>query len=1114
MKSKTITNPFKKTLLKGSIFLLLALFSNSISAQISVKANNKSIKEILKVIETKSEYRFFYNENLQGLDKTSSIAVKDGSIEKIMSILLTDIEIDYKIDKNNVVVLVDKIKIDQGELKKVSGLVTDEKGEPVIGASILIKGSKEGTTTDLNGSFSIDVNDNSTLIISYIGFKTTEYNVGQQKNLLIKIEKNTQELDEVVIVAYGTMKKSDVNAAIVSIKPKDLELNTSSSITQTLAGRAAGLTVLGGSAQPGGGQQILIRGAASVGAGNEPLYVVDGFPISNANIDPGSGSRYSQGDRNFLNTLNPNDIASIEILKDASATAIYGARGCNGVILITTKRGGNGYKVDYSGNYSVQTIAKRPIMLTASELMTKTNGYLYEEYLMRFKAYPYGTRALNTLPVFRPKYTQDQISSAGSGTDWYNLITQQGLINQQNVSISKGSEDSKVLFSMNYFDQQGVIKTSGLQRFSGRLNVDQKLTNWLDFSISLTGSVIDNTNAALGGGDNENSGIIQSALQYSPLIEPIRDDNGEYLLNPTQALIPNPLSFLDITDNTDQKRWLTNAFFNIHFNKYASLKLTAGMDDERASRNLYLPKTFMYGKGQNGFASIVENSKTDYLTEATFSYVRNIAKNHNFSGVLGYSFQQLNIWGSSANTYDFFTDAFLYNQLSAGSGTPVVNSWRSQSLIASYFGRIQYSMLGKYLFTFTSRLDGSDKFGKNYKYGFFPSGAFAWRVINEPFMQDQKTVSDLKLRLSLGQTGNSNIGNNAYEFYTANGHNYYFGGNLSTGVGLSQLPNPDLKWETTTEGNFGVDFGFFNNRINGSVELFYKRISDLLSIMPLMSNSIIPNVPANVGESESKGLEITLNTFNLTGKFKWNSNFTLTSYRDKWVERNPNIILQPFEKAGDPIRAVYGFIPEGIMQAGEAAPLTMPQLIPGQMKIQDANADGKIDNKDMVLLGRNAPKFTLGLNNSFNYKNFDLSFFLYSSIGRLGFSSMNFKYGTGFEIQTLKNGNNFLAEIQDGWSSTNTASSMPSGFRNPYLLDGQYAHEDATYLRLRNVTIGYNFKGKLIKTNHVNNFRLYADVQNLFTITNFSGLDPEIDINSAPYPVQRTFSVGLNITLN
>jgi TonB-linked SusC/RagA family outer membrane protein len=417
------------------------------------------------------------------------------------------------------------------------------------------------------------------------------------------------------------------------------------------------------------------------------------------------------------------------------------------------------------------------------------------------------------------------------------------------------------------------------------------------------------------------------------------------------------------------------------------------------------------------------------------------------------------------------------------------------------------------LFTVTGRADGSDKFGKNNKYGFFPSGAFAWRVTQEPFMQEQKIVSDLKLRLSLGQTGNSNIGNNAYEYYAADGHNYYMSGIPTIGVGLIQLANPDLKWETTSEANFGIDFGFFKNRISGSFELFYKQINDLLSSMPLMSNSILSSVPANIGKSESKGLEVSLATRNLTGPFVWNTNFTLTSYRDKWLERNPNYILQPFEKTGAPINAVYGFIPEGLMQPGEVVS-TMPQLIPGQMKIKDVSEDGKIDNKDMVLLGVNAPKFTMGLNNSFMYKNFDFSFFLYSSLGRLGWSHMNFKYGTGVEILGIKNGNNFLADIQNRWSSNNMTSTMPSGFRNPYLLDGQYAHEDASYLRLKNITLGYNFKGKLIKTNHINNCRLYVDVQNVLTLTKFSGLDPEVENNSASYPLQRTFSVGLNLTLN
>ncbi|MDP4276109.1 MAG: TonB-dependent receptor [Bacteroidota bacterium] len=1110
----------KKSGSLARIFLLLIFLSAAtfqLAAQkVTLSYQNVPFEKVLKSIKKQTGLSLIFSDQLVDVNRKVSINVASVDVQVALKQLLAGTNLGYEIE-NNKLFLVEKKAVtnknhSKSSSKNISGIVTDENSAPIIGATISIEGSNAKAITDMEGRFSLEVPQNGRLQISYIGYVSKTVVVPESNSIKIALTEEAKSLDEIVVVGYGTMKKSDVNASIVSIKPQDLEVNSAPSITQMLSGRAAGLSIIGGSAQPGGGQEVLIRGAASVGAGNDPLYVIDGFPVSNTNIDPGSGTRYSQGDRNFLNTLNPNDIASIEILKDASATAIYGARGCNGVILITTKRGSNGLKVDYSGDYSVQTIAKRPEMLTAAGQMTETNNYMYEEYLMRYKAYPYGTRDVSTLPAFKPKYTQTEIDAAGTGTDWYGLITQMGVINQQNVSVSKGSDDSKVLFSLNYFDQQGVIKTSGLKRYSGRLNVDQKLTPWLDCSLSLLGSVVDNSNAALGGGENENSGIIQSALQYSPNIKAERDENGEYLLNPNQALIPNPLSFLDISDNTIERRWLTNAFMNIHFSKNASLKLTAGMDDDRANRNLYLPKTFMYGKGQNGVASINNNSKMDYLTETTFSYNKDISKDHHFNGILGYSFQQFNVIGNSANTYDFFTDAFLYNRLSVGSGVPEVDSWHSQSVMASYFGRIQYSLKDIYLFTLTGRVDGSDKFGTHHKYGFFPSGAFAWRAIQEPFMRSQSTFSDLKVRLSLGQTGNSNIGNNAYEYYAANGQNYYLDGVENKGVGLIQLANPDLKWETTTEGNLGIDFGLFKNRINGSVELFYKQISDILSSMPLMSNSILSSIPANIGKTESKGLEMTVNTYNLTGLFKWNTNFTFTSYKDKWLERNPNYILQPFEKATDPINAVYGFIPDGIMQPGEVVS-TMPQLMPGQMKLKDVSKDGKIDNHDMKLLGVNAPKFTMGLNNTFTYKNFDLSLFLYSSVGRLGWSHLNFKYGTGFEILTLKNGNNFLTDIKDRWSSKNMTSTMPSGFRNPYLLDGQYAHEDASFLRLKNVTFGYNFKGNLLTNNHISNCRLYVDAQNLFTMTQFSGLDPEVEDNSAPYPLQRTFSIGLNLTL-
>lgn len=1111
-----------KVILMTLLFCCLSL--PSFSQHITLNINNITVKQAIESFKEKSGYTFIFEVGDLDTKRTVSISATRKPIEDVVKQILKGQNVTYEIKGKSIVITKKEVKKStNSKLRKVVGSISDKEGEVIIGATVRVKGTKQIAITDVNGNFSLEIPEQSILSISYIGYPSLDINVGTQENLVIKLEKNEKDLEEVVVLGYGTMKKSDINAAIVSIKPEDMEMNSAPSLTQMLSGKAAGLTIMGGSAQPGGGAEVLIRGAASVGAGNEPLYVIDGFPLSNTSVDPGSGTRYSQGNRNILNSINPNDIASIEILKDASATAIYGARGCNGVILITTKRGKSGLKVEYSNNNSIQTIAKRPSMLNASELMTETNNYLYEEYLIRYKAYPYGSREISTLPTFKPKYTDEDISSAGNGTDWYDLITQTGQINQHNVSISKGSDDTKVMLSLNYFDQKGIVKTSGLQRFSGRLNLDQKLTSWFDYGISLLGSVIDNQNAALGGGENENSGIIQSALQYSPNVKPVRDENGEYLLNASQALIPNPLSFLDINDNTTDRRWLTNAFMNIKFGKNATLKFSAGMDDQRGIRKTYLPKTFMYGKGQNGVATINEIDKMDYITEATFSYNKIFNHIHNINSVLGYSFQQFNTEGYSANTYDFFTDAFLYNSLGVGEGDAKVASWRSLSVMASYFGRIQYALKDKYLFTFTARVDGSDKFGKNNKYGFFPSGAFAWRVSQEPFMQSQQIISDLKLRLSAGQTGNSNIGNNAYEYYAANGQNYYLGGVENTGVGLIQLANPDLKWETSTEYNLGLDYGFFKNRISGSIELFKKVISDLLSSRRLMSNSVLGSVPANVGKTQSKGFELSLATRNITGPFVWNSNLALTSYRDKWLERSPDVILQPFESAKDPLRSVYGFIADGIMQPGETV-ASMPQLMPGQMKIKDINTlkdgkvisgpDGVINTADMVLLGVNSPKFTLGLDNSFSYKGFDFSFFLYASKGALRWSHLNYKYGTNFEILKIKDGNNYLTDIKNRWSSKNISSTMPSGLRNPYLLDGHYAHEDASFLRMKSVTLGYNFKDKFIKTNHIGKCRLYVDVQNIFTFTKFSGLDPELEDNSAPYPLQRTFSLGLNVEFN
>jgi TonB-linked SusC/RagA family outer membrane protein len=470
----------------------------------------------------------------------------------------------------------------------------------------------------------------------------------------------------------------------------------------------------------------------------------------------------------------------------------------------------------------------------------------------------------------------------------------------------------------------------------------------------------------------------------------------------------------------------------------------------------------------------------------------------------------------------FTSDAISWYRLQAGERRPVVSSSKSKHILASYFGRVQYSLSDKYLFTFTGRVDGSDRFGENNRYAFFPSGAFAWRAINEDFLNDIDWLSDAKLRVSVGQVGNENIGNGAAsEYYQFEGRNYYFGDSEKRGVNLGKFGNPNLKWETTTEVNFGVDYGFFRNRINGSIDIFYKEIKDLLSYRALPHTSIIGNIPWNIGKTRSSGVEVTLNTVNLQGPLYWGSTLTYTSYRDRWKERDPKVILRPYEKEDAPLSALYALIPDGIKQPGEDTP-HMPGLLPGQQKYKDVNGldedgnltgkpDGKIDQADVIYIGTHAPKFTMGFNNEFKYKGFDLNLFLYASVGAYRWPSTHVEHGVygSYGTQMLRDNYNYLREIQNRWGSDNPDAAMPSGEVNSYDTFGASHFEKASYLRLKNLTLGYDIT-KLFNTNRLS-ARVFFTGQNLFTITGYNGFDPEVERDRASYPQQKTFSFGLDI---
>lgn len=1106
-------------LILGNV-LVTSLFSQE--PRFTPEQKTTSISKIIKEVESKSDYTFFINDSHVDVNKTVTVSKQNATLKELLDEVFSSAGYVYEIvDKQIVVYLkrqVESIK------KTFSGRVTDAKGESIIGATIKIKGSSVGTVSDFDGSFSLPVSENDILEISYMGFITTTMEVKNRTSATIILKEDTKLLDEVVVIAYGTVKKSDLTGAVSSVKTKDLPMAANTSISHMLAGQAAGVKVTQTSAQPGGGIEILIRGAASTGAGNEPLYVIDGFPITNKSVEPESGNRYEMGSRSPLNSINPNDIESIEILKDASSSAIYGARAANGVILITTKRGKSGKPiVNYNMNLSMQKIDKQLEMLSARDFMKVSNEMSYQKWRIDEELAPYGDAdEEDAFPYKGNPYTDEQVAQAGAGTNWYDLITRTGNIQQHNVSVSAGSEDTRYLFSVNYFKQNGVVKNSDFRRISGRINIDQNLGKYFKMGINTTYSDIFNNNVPLGNGNAENSSLLNSALQYDPLV-PVRDEKGDYALSPTLGMIPNPVSLLEITDQTKNQRLLASGYVSFSFLKNFEAKLNVGIDRNSGNRNTYLPQTTLYGKQEGGKANI-NNSKTqDMLGEFTLRYGNQLFKKRdNIDVLLGYSYQKEEWDGISAGSSQFFTDLFLWNKLEAGNvARPPVSSYKGQNVLASYFARVNYSLMDRYLITLSARSDGSSKFGKNNRRAFFPSGAIAWKMQNEKWLREVSWLDNLKIRFSYGQTGNSNIGENAYEYFTV-GNSYVFGESVQSGSYRSQLGNPNLKWETTTEMNIGIDFGFFRNRISGSVEYFNKVIDDLLSSRKLNSLMEVAYVADNIGSTQSTGYEISINTVNIAGKFNWSTSLNLSSYNDRWKKRNPDVVLAPYQKEDDPIRAIYGYKSDGVLQIGEEKPAHMPDLMPGQMKIQDVNGfdpndktkltgspDGKIDDADRVYLGTTDPSLIFGIGNTFSYSGFDLNIFFHGVTNQIVWNANRGKYGSA-GCEYILQRQNYSTEVLERWTPDNPTTKYPSGFYSPYPSGDTWLMQKIWYLRCKNITLGYTFPDKWVGK-VFSKARMYVDFGSPFVFTNYEGLDPEMD-SQGGYPTQRTYSIGLDIT--
>lgn len=1027
---------------------------------------------------------------------------------------------------------------------QISGVVKDVVGDPLIGVTVLVKGGTKGTTTDYNGFYNITAPADGTLVFSFVGMDTQEVKIGGSKKIDVTMTENGNYIDEVVVIGYGTVKKRDLTGSVSSVKSDDLNLAVVPSVAHALQGKAAGLVISQNSAQPGGGLDIRVRGEGSINGSKTPLYVVDGFPITELEQPSTTNERMVAGTQSVLNFINPSDIESIEVLKDASATAIYGSRAANGVVLITTKRGKEGRTVvSYSGSYSIQQYTDNYDVYNLKEWMNAMNTATWDLWMYENNVYPYGNRTLQEAVdspkngvAYKTLFTDEQIAAAGEGTDWIDLITRNGSVQQHNLSVQGGSKNTSFMMSLNYYDNRGIIENSGMKRYSAKINVDHVINKYFKTAVNITASRIANDNTQLGAEEYEKSGMIRAAVQMNPNI-PAQDEDGNYPVNPQLPTQPNPASLLLNTDKGLMDRILANAYVTYEPIKDLVFKFSMGMDRAHQSRKTYMPKETLYGGLSDGIATISENDNEKYLIETTGSYVKEFNRYHRINAVLGWSAEFNKDSYVSAGNNGFITDAFLWNSLQSGEGTKQLASGGSENKIYSAFARVGYTFMDRYLLTATFRADGASVFARNHKWGYFPSVALAWNMAEEPFMESARpVVSMLKPRVSYGTVGNATgVTNNAFAAYYAQLAYNKQDNSQQTGVFLGRLENPDLKWETTKELNVGLDFALFNGRIGGTFEFFERRITDLLTDKPLNTYHELTFVSANIGTTGGRGFEFTLNTRNIVTKnFTWFSDITFSRVKNWWVEHTTDWKPSVYEGDNDPIRAIYSRKAIGIMQEGDEPPAAQPDLKPGQLIIEDLNGylrdpetgdpvvrngrfvltgkpDGIIDDADNRLLGSSDPGFTIGFNNTFQYKGFDLNFNFYGSFDRVMMDPTRMAYGVS-AWGMAQYGYNGLRCLDNRWMPDNPSTKNPSSFFSGSTYGyGDWFYEDAWYIRLQNITLGYTIPSTATTRKIFQNMRFHVDVNNAFVITPYGGLDPETDSYAAAYPNARTFTVGVDV---
>ncbi|WP_184545524.1 SusC/RagA family TonB-linked outer membrane protein [Mucilaginibacter sp. FT3.2] len=981
----------------------------------------------------------------------------------------------------------------------VTGTVKDKDG-PIIGATVTEKGIRNTTTTDVTGKFKLTLKGKSNvLVVSYIGYKSQEVSTGAGE-VAVVLQEDLNKLNEVVVVGYGSVKKGDLTGSVSSIKSDDLTLGgTTTNIGQAIQGKAAGVQVQQSSFAPGSGINITVRGGNSINTSTAPLYVIDGFISDNGN------------------QVNPNDIEDIQVLKDASATAIYGARGGNGVVLITTKKGKNG-KVSLDADISggTQYLTYKPSLLTGQQYTDIQNATALED--ARPQPYPTSFQVANT--------------------NWLKLATQNATVQNRSVSISSGDQNSKIYASGNYIKQLGVLEHTGFERYTARIGTEKNMNDNLKLSGNFYGA---SSTSSLQSYTGDITAPLFSLLTAPPNV-PVYNADGTYNYYVVQGTKSNALAgLLEPTNTSSNKLINANVALDYKIIKGLTYHLGAGSEYSQTTAGQYLPTTTIAGAKQGGVASEQNSSTFRWLVENYFTYKYTL-KDNDFTFLLGTSNQKDVLDALNAGAKGFSTDAFLFYNLSAGSLSNGYGSSKSETLLTSYFARVNYSYKDKLLASFSLRDDRSSNFGPNKRTGYFPSGAVAYRFTDEDFIKDLNTFSNLKLRVSYGLTGNDRIPANLY-LATFGPYNTVLNtsGQLQPGIEPRILANPNLKWESTAQLDAGLDMGFANGRINATIDYYSKKTTDLLVQIPIGPQWGATSQYVNGGAIQNKGVELSVNTVNVHSQaFTWNTSVTFAFNKQKTLNLGPGVSVissntanpsgtvsgQEFTRVvpGIELGELYGYVYDGVIKTGEKyAP--QPNSKPGDPKYKDVDGDGVITPADRTYLGNSNPHYMAGFGNDFHYKGFDLGIFFQGAFDYYLYdmNRMVLESTTGADAL-----NRFVA-------GKNENTSIP---REGYYLStyGSYVNsrfvENASYVRLKSLSLAYNFPSSMFQHMRIiQGIRIYGEAQNLLTITGYKGTDPEVnahpvagvggstnnlggglDFNS--FPAFKTVTVGIKVSIH